>query len=245
MPYLVSSGIYSSVYSSVYPALDLSDLPDDMIRVMCNKMSSKELASFVRTSKRMHEMCQHILVDRKAFINAGFDLDIGAIRALLVRGVHPDTPINRGTLLHRAVENENLELVKLLLAHGANINARNHLGKTPLFIAITFGSDAIAYGLIKAGADVNLADIYGRTPLHQALIDGNKVMVEMLLRSGADVHATDDKGYTMMQAAFQMNNVKVDILKALLRAGAGNQITRLKEGHRLFAEQTLRELDDE
>ncbi len=193
---------------------------------MRNEMSSKELASFYR----------------KAFIDAGFNLDIGAIRALLVRGVHPDTPIDRCTLLHKAVDNANLELVRLLLAHGANINARNHLGKTPLSEAITFGHNAIANALIEAGADVNLADIYGLTPLHRALIDGNKVMVEMLLRSGADVHATDDKGYTMVQAAFQMNNVKVDILKALLRAGAGYQIDSLKGEHKRFAEQTLREL---
>ncbi len=188
----------------------------------------------------MYGMCQNILIGKQAFIDASRDSNIDVIRTLLVSGVHPDTSIHGGTLLHMATR---VELVKLLLAHGASINARNHLRKTPLSEAISLGRDAIANALIEAGADVNLADMYGMTPLHLAIYNGNTAMVKMLLRSGADIHAISRDRRTVLKTVFvRVNSSTLGILKAVLEAGAGYQIASLNRSDKQFALRILREL---
>lgn len=65
------------------------------------------------------------------------------------------------------------ELVDFLVKKGANINARNHLSKTPLLLAVENGFDEIAELLIKKGANID-ASSNGDTPLHLAARNCNK-----------------------------------------------------------------------
>lgn len=62
----------------------------------------------------------------------------------------------------------------LLLKRGANINARNHLSKTPLLLAVENGFEEIAEFLIKKGANINVSDSKGNTALHLAARNCNK-----------------------------------------------------------------------
>lgn len=60
------------------------------------------------------------------------------------------------TPLHDATINNHPDVVKLLLDNGADINAENRVGWTPLLWAAAQGNSAMVELLCKAGADVNL-----------------------------------------------------------------------------------------
>ncbi|XP_051636502.1 ankyrin repeat domain-containing protein 36B-like [Manacus candei] len=75
-------------------------------------------------------------------------------------------------------------LVELLLEHGADIDAKNELGYTPLTLAITERCKGMIEFLLQKGADVNATDNHKRTPMEVAAILQDKDAVEVLLRNG-------------------------------------------------------------
>lgn len=58
------------------------------------------------------------------------------------------------SLLHWAVHNNNFKFTKQLVYHGADINQRDRLGRTPLVVACYFGFVLIASFLLENGADM-------------------------------------------------------------------------------------------
>jgi ankyrin repeat protein len=84
-------------------------------------------------------------------------------------------------LLHQAVIDGNIEAVKQHIATGADVNAKDENGVTPLHWTET---EEIAELLIAKGADVNVKDKRGFTPLHNA---DNKEIAELLIANGADI----------------------------------------------------------
>jgi len=91
------------------------------------------------------------------------------------------------TALHYA---RSREVVELLLAGGANPNARNDFGETPLHWT---GTRAKAQLLISAGAKVDARSRNGRTPLHHASSCQRIDVIELLLDHGADINAMADE----------------------------------------------------
>ena len=67
--------------------------------------------------------------------------------------------------LHLASINGHLEIMKLLIFHGADVNSKNNSGNTPLIWASKFGYLNIVKLLIDNNADVNSKNNYGNTPL--------------------------------------------------------------------------------
>jgi ankyrin repeat protein len=84
--------------------------------------------------------------------------------------------------LHSAIGARRLDLVAMLLARGADPNARAETGLTPLHSAAQDGATDIARALIDAGADVNVRDDRGRSPLDLAVEHGRQATA-VLLRS--------------------------------------------------------------
>jgi len=91
--------------------------------------------------------------------------------------------------LIEAVEEGDVERVRGLLERGADPDARDEDGRTPLYIAAANGSVEVARLLLKHGADVNARAIDGSTPLHLAVAFGHLDVAELLLERGADVNA--------------------------------------------------------
>ena len=89
-----------------------------------------------------------------------------------------------------AVSKKNLEMVKLLESHGANLNHREMLFRTPLYFAASIGSVDIIKYLISYGCDVNLPSNLGRTALGKACWNGELEVVKILLE-----HQTVDIDY--------------------------------------------------
>lgn len=92
------------------------------------------------------------------------------------------------TALHVAAERNSLELVKLLVEHGADVNVRNRLGEAPLLLAIRSFPlepfETVKY-LVEHGADVNASSRLGETALSAAAANGDTRIVDFLLAHGA------------------------------------------------------------
>jgi hypothetical protein len=92
-----------------------------------------------------------------------------------VAGLHPDAKTSRGILLHGAACESDLELLRLCLRHGADIERRNDEGETALGFAVSWGSLETVRLLVEAGADVNaiegLPEGYLSTALDSACSD--------------------------------------------------------------------------
>ena len=121
--------------------------------------------------------------------------------------------------------------VRACLAAGANVNARDEDGFTPLHKAAWLNPDpAVIVALVNAGADVNARDWAGpvtdTTPLHWAVVDShdvgdfsaNPAIIRTLVAAGARVNARDSLGWTPLHWAAHDSNPA--IVQALLGAGA-------------------------
>ncbi|KAG6974994.1 hypothetical protein JG688_00002774 [Phytophthora aleatoria] len=97
-------------------------------------------------------------------------------------------------------ESVQLEMAKLLIEYGADVNAANTATATPLHHAMRRYDFDLVDVLLANGADVNQRNRFGDTPLHQAArLALYPVMWEKLLKHGANLTAEDRGGQTPME----------------------------------------------
>ena len=79
-----------------------------------------------------------------------------------------------------------VDIMLLLLKHGANPNIRDWRGRTPLHLSCeSYGDLKVTERLLKLGVDIDSRDSEGLTPLQIALENDNEGVVELLLQCGA------------------------------------------------------------
>jgi ankyrin repeat protein len=112
--------------------------------------------------------------------------------------------------LYRAINRERPDIMKLLVAHGADVNARTSRGTMPLHHACQYGRPKeVVLVLLEAGADVNGRDLMQRTPLHWATEANSPDLAALLLERGADIDAKDELGWTPLKLATMKNSTSV------------------------------------
>jgi ankyrin repeat protein len=101
------------------------------------------------------------------------------------------------TPLHCAVTSSNMEVTKLLLKAGADVNAQSSFGDTPLQSAVVKGNTAILDLLLASGADPELRNTSGFRPIDQLNACPNPEQVQAVFRA----HGVDDQRRPELLAA--------------------------------------------
>jgi ankyrin repeat protein len=95
------------------------------------------------------------------------------------------------------------------LDRGANVNAENQYGITPLHIAVEYFGMELIELLVNQGADVNPTNSYNITPLHFALKRQLVKIFKLLLTGDANVNATGKDGETHIHVAAERRNLQI------------------------------------
>ncbi len=154
------------------------------------------------------------------------------IALLLDAGARVNDQENTGkTALHWAAYNGDKEVIEMLIAHGAHVNAtckyllphsnqyyvEDFNNYTPLLFAAEYGHAEATSALLYAGADINAATQDGRTALILASHYGHSNVVQVLLKKGADVNTKTTAKCTALYFAVVKGHK--EIVRMLIDAG--------------------------
>ncbi|VVC42902.1 Ankyrin repeat-containing domain,Ankyrin repeat [Cinara cedri] len=132
--------------------------------------------------------------------------------------------------LHQAAKNNQVDMMRALLAAGAGIDSQDRQGDTALHYAAGYGHKEAVEFLLAAGANVNAKNIYGETPLYCASKHYYVEVAKILLGKGADAKIVSIYGYTPLHWWSLRGNI--DMVRVILAAGASanvNVINKYKE----------------
>ena len=139
------------------------------------------------------------------------------------------------TPLHYASINCREDVFEFLVDYGADIDARDAVGATPLHFAVRWGSEAIVrYILRRKGSEaisvLDSGDRLGRTPLHYAASQKTGLSyISNLLKAGANMDMRDHSGMSPLHLACRFGNIS--LVRRLLDKGADKEA-------RLFVEMS-------
>ncbi|KAI1053810.1 hypothetical protein LB507_007482 [Fusarium sp. FIESC RH6] len=120
--------------------------------------------------------------------------------------------------LHYVCFVQSKSLADLLINNGAELDAVDESGGTPLFLALEWGNIEIAKALLSRGVSVTLPDKSGQTPLHIVAEQGNVDLARQILDRGADICAQARDGWTPLLYASKEGHC--DVVKLFLERGA-------------------------
>lgn len=132
-----------------------------------------------------------------------------ALRSPWIKEGTDDADESGKTLLHHAVLNDTVEMVRQLLENAAKLNEADCDGKTPFHLAAETGRQEVVKLLLEKEADKRAKDQAGQTPLHLAAECGHVEVVEMLMRELTEMNTKDYFGRTPLHAAAEGNRVDV------------------------------------
>jgi hypothetical protein len=160
------------------------------------------------------------------------NIDLYDVLASLYTGGrnHPPVPVipglrdlpqeDRDRLLADSMSRGSKDTTRMLIDHGASVEARDGLGRPLVHLAIMGGagwSRSKLDLLAAAGADFQARDAGGRTALHVAVEYGHVEAVALLLGKGLDVHARDSLGKTPLDVARETASPHLDRLPPNIR----------------------------
>jgi len=130
--------------------------------------------------------------------------------------------------LIRAAKDNDVELVRELIAAGGDVNAKDSLEDSAFLYAGAEGFNEILELTIENGADVESLNRYGGTALIPASEHGHIQTVKILIDAGVPLDHVNDPGWTALQEAVLLNDGgpnQQEVARLLLEAGADPQIT--------------------
>jgi ankyrin repeat protein len=115
----------------------------------------------------------------------------------------------------------NRALIQALITSGADVNARDRNGNTPLLLALFAHRKDLVSDILACHADVFARNDYGNTSLMGAAEMGDAVLVKNLIDRGVDINAKNNYGFTALMSAFyRRQGVDYQTVKTLIEHGA-------------------------
>lgn len=152
----------------------------------------------------------------REFMAMAEDGDVEGVKSYLKLHVNVNIRENDAgnrTALMAAASGGRLEVIDLLLEHGAALELQDSEGKTALVCAIEYGKIDAVKKLLERGANPDASDPWSKwTGLMYASIEGKREIVELLLAHGVNPHATDSSGFTAHHYAKLSGHVDVAAL---------------------------------
>jgi ankyrin repeat protein len=143
------------------------------------------------------DLAEHLIAENPDHINA--------------RGGSKETP------MHVAASQGHINILSLLLDHGADVDVRNKTGETPLLRASWTGKREAGWYLIDRGADINAPDERNFTPVFVAF-KGHVESARMLLERGAVIDIKNRSGETPLHQAVRW--AEIELVRLFLERGA-------------------------
>lgn len=136
--------------------------------------------------------------------------------------------------LHHAAAKGDLNVLKRLVANGADVNSRDERGRTPLHYATNEHRADVMKFLLDNGADANAKDLDGDTPLHDAATAADPNIAQLLLEHGADPNIRGSTGETPLDIAVMLSRREtVSLLNEHDAKRAGVSFGRIEPGTRV------------
>lgn len=138
--------------------------------------------------------------------------------------------LERGTdlpPLAQAILRRKVEIARLLISRGADVNKADSSQRTPLHLAVERALPELVSALLSAKADPEKLDAIGWTPLHHAAANNQLDVARALLKGGAKAGSLSQRGGTPLHEAAA--SAGADLVRLLLEAGVDPKIVS-KEG---------------
>jgi ankyrin repeat protein len=152
---------------------------------------------------------------------------IAAVEAALATVPNLNEPFSKSLgvtyLAEAAAKIRNIDILKLLVEKGANVNAKDKKGGTPLHDAARFNTLEVVKFLVEKGAVVNAETAHKYTPLYMSVMNTyDDSIAPYLIEKGADVNIQNADGFTPLIQAISFNP---EIVKLLIEKGADVNVT--------------------
>jgi len=138
----------------------------------------------------------------------------------LNNGANPNCQFNELDLLKYSILKNWLNMVRLLINSGADIERKDKNSNTPLSCAVRAGSIDILKELVQAGVNLKVRDENGYTPLIYAVKRRSTVIINYLISQGVEINEKDNEGYTALMHAVDAPNNSMDVIECLINNGA-------------------------
>jgi len=145
--------------------------------------------------------------------------------------LHDSNPsVHGSSILHGAIHirfpDRCLEVVEILVSHGASVNSRDCYNHTPLMEAAGVDNLEVLKYLVERGADVDASDKGGCTALFYTVSSENSVdAIRYLVSKGASITHRSKLGYTALHFAALHGNREA--VKELLALGASPEFVKV------------------
>jgi len=194
--------------------------PANVMADILRLREAHELETFKEAERKEHAL--HELSARgiaflpKNFFNALEEGDQAVMDLFVRANFNANTPTEDGTPPLLVALKRGLTIIaQILLNGGADPNAKDRLGLTPMLVACgkpTTGYRNTVELLVQKGAHLNVRDPLGNTPLLLSISGGTPDIAELLIEKGADLSASRRDGETPLSLAQKLGDRKLVVL---------------------------------
>ena len=157
----------------------------EMIPILFTYFIDVDIAEDPKARVQRNQALQAVLY---AILDTGNPLPLKMLCEREIEIHQPTYPISiYATLLHSAASNGDVEIVRILIAMGADVDKLDDLGCSPLLLAAESGHEGVVALLLPITKDVNAQSLLGETALSMAVFDQHNQIIKMLLKAGAQI----------------------------------------------------------